>query len=85
VVSARQATDDNIIRHIRFAFWITKITNPHSEYVIVIAFTKQQLLREHISMFHYMYFASLNYNFLGGVKRIPWYCDCCLAYCNTLI
>ena len=28
-----QATDDNIIRRMRFAFWITKVTDTHSEYV----------------------------------------------------
>ena len=31
-----QATDDNIIRRMRFAFWITKDTDPNSEYVIHI-------------------------------------------------
>jgi len=30
----------------RFACWITKATNTHSEYVILIAFPRQQLLRE---------------------------------------
>jgi hypothetical protein len=28
-----QPTDDNIIRRMRFACWITKATNVHSEYV----------------------------------------------------
>jgi len=35
---ARQATDDNIIRRMRIVCWITKFTNTHSEYVILIAF-----------------------------------------------
>jgi hypothetical protein len=35
---ARQATDDNIIQHMPFAHWITKATDTHSEYIIVIAF-----------------------------------------------
>ena len=48
---ARQATDDNIIRRTRFAFWITKATDPHSEYVILIVFPRQQLLCESASMF----------------------------------
>jgi hypothetical protein len=39
---AKQATDDNIIRRMRFACWITKATDTHSEYVILIAFTLQQ-------------------------------------------
>jgi hypothetical protein len=36
--TARQATDDNILRRIRIACWITKATDTHSEYVIHIAF-----------------------------------------------
>ena len=43
---ARQATDDNIIRSMRFACWINKATNKHSEYVIPIDFPPQQWLRE---------------------------------------
>jgi hypothetical protein len=35
--TARQATDDNIIRRMRFACWVTKATDTHSEYVIVYA------------------------------------------------
>jgi hypothetical protein len=34
---ARQATDDNISRRMRIAFWITKVTDTHSEYVILTA------------------------------------------------
>jgi hypothetical protein len=30
----RQTTDDNIIWRMRFACWITKATDTHSEYVI---------------------------------------------------
>ena len=48
--TARQATDDNIIRCMRFACWITKATDTHSEYVILIAFPRQQWLRERASM-----------------------------------
>jgi hypothetical protein len=43
---ARLATDNNIIRRMRFACWITKATDTHSEYVILIAFPRQQWLRE---------------------------------------
>jgi hypothetical protein len=35
---AGQGTDDSIIRRMRTAWWVTKDTNTHSEYVIVIAF-----------------------------------------------
>jgi hypothetical protein len=34
----RQATDDNIIRHMRIACWITKPKDTHWEYVIIITF-----------------------------------------------
>jgi hypothetical protein len=36
--TAGQATDDNIIGHLCIACWITKATNSHWEYVILIAF-----------------------------------------------
>jgi len=38
--TAIQATDDNIIRCICIACWITKATDRYSEYVILIAFPK---------------------------------------------
>ena len=41
---AGQATDDIIIRRMRFSCWIPKATNTHSEYVIPIAFPRQQQL-----------------------------------------
>jgi hypothetical protein len=43
---AGQATDDNIVRRMRFACWIPKATNTHSEYETFIAFPRQQWLRE---------------------------------------
>jgi hypothetical protein len=36
--TARQATDDNTIRRMHFACWITKATGPHSKCVIFIVF-----------------------------------------------
>jgi hypothetical protein len=58
--TARQATDDNIIRRMRFACWITKATDTHSENVILIAFLRQQWLRERATMLrlyvHRLYF-----------------------------
>ena len=39
----------------RFAFWINKATNSHSEHAMRIAFTRQQWLRERASMLRYMY------------------------------
>jgi hypothetical protein len=47
---AGQDTDDSIIRRMRFACWINKATDTHSEYVILIAFPRQQWLRERASM-----------------------------------
>jgi len=46
---AGQATDDNKIRRMRIACWITKTTVTYSEYVILIAFPLQQWLRESTS------------------------------------
>jgi len=34
-------TDDNIMRRMPFAYWITKATNTHSKYVILLAFSWQ--------------------------------------------
>ena len=36
--TARQATDDNIIRRMRIACWTPKATNTHSEHVTLLAF-----------------------------------------------
>jgi hypothetical protein len=43
---ATQATGDNIIRRMRFACWINKATDTHSEYVMLIARPWQQWLCE---------------------------------------
>jgi hypothetical protein len=51
--TAVQATDDNIIQRMRTACWITKATSTHSEYVILIAFPRQQSLRERASILHF--------------------------------
>jgi hypothetical protein len=48
-----QATGDSIMRHIRFACWVNKATETHSEYIIVIAFPHQQRLRERPSVLRY--------------------------------
>jgi hypothetical protein len=64
--TARQATDDNIIRRMRFACWITKATDTHTEYVIFIAFPRQKWLRERASTLRYTYISCL-------VLNIPFY------------
>jgi hypothetical protein len=43
----------------RFTCWIPKATNTHPEYVILIAFPLQLLLRERPSMLRYTYIAYL--------------------------
>jgi hypothetical protein len=57
--TARQATHDNIIRRMRFACWITKATDTHTEYVILPALPLQQWLRERASVLRYTYIACL--------------------------
>ena len=57
--TAGQATDDNIIWHMRYAFWITKATNTHSKYAILIALLRQKWLHERATMIHCMYTACL--------------------------
>ena len=92
---AREATDKNIIRRVRFACWINKATNTHSEYEILIAFPRQQLFREHSWMLHYTrtdscYILVLLLNFLEFmcVKRIfldvPLFLACDLCWCVLL-
>ena len=54
---ARQATDGDIIRRMRFACWMTKATVSHSEYIISIAFPRQVWLSERAPLFLYMYMA----------------------------
>ena len=57
---AQQATDDNIIRGMRFACWITKATDTHSEYVLLIAFARQQWLHK----------TRLNISFIGTLTGL---------------
>jgi hypothetical protein len=57
--TAGQATDGNIIRLMHFACWINKVTETCLEYVILIAFPRQQWLCERTSILSYMYIASL--------------------------
>jgi hypothetical protein len=52
-------TDKNIIVLMRFACWILKAANTHSEYVILIDFPLQKLLHQSAPMLPYTYIASL--------------------------
>jgi len=51
IVADRLQTE---IWHMRFACWIPKTTNTHSEYVILTAFSMKQWLHEHASMLCYI-------------------------------
>jgi hypothetical protein len=66
---ARRPTDDNIIRCMRFAYWITKATDTSSEYVIFTAFPRQQWLHERASMLRYTYTACLVRYTAGSKKK----------------
>jgi len=50
---AKQATDDNMLRRMCIACWITKTTGTHSEYVILIAFQQQQWLHERVLLLRF--------------------------------
>jgi hypothetical protein len=56
---ARQAIDDNITLRMRIARWISKATDTHSEYVILIAFPLQKWLHERTSILRYTYIVCL--------------------------
>ena len=56
---AGHATDNDIIWRMRFACWIAKATNTHSEYVIIIVFPHQQWLHKRASVLRSTYTACL--------------------------
>jgi hypothetical protein len=61
------------IWHMRIACRITKATNPHSKYVILIAFPLQQWMHERASMLRYTYIAvrfRINFTFSRGKSSL---------------
>jgi hypothetical protein len=62
MVEPDQATDDAAIRRTHFVYWITNATDACSQYVILIAFLRQQWLRERASVLclcvHCLFFMS---------------------------
>ena len=50
---AGQATAVDIIPRMRFACWISKDKHTRSEYVVIIAFPQQQMLRDRVSLLRY--------------------------------
>ena len=57
--TARQDTVDNIIRRMRFAYWITEATDISSEYLILIAFSWQQRISVRAAILRYKYVTSV--------------------------
>ena len=57
-VTLRLATDDNVIRRMRFARWISKATDTPL-CVVLIAFPQQQWFRERASVLRYTYIVCL--------------------------
>jgi hypothetical protein len=47
------------IWRMRIACWITKATGTHSEYIVFIAFPRQQWIHKRASMLRYTYIVSL--------------------------
>jgi hypothetical protein len=45
MILGRQAAYDNVIRRMRFACWLTKATDTHSECVILIAFSMAAIVK----------------------------------------
>ena len=59
------------IWRVRFAYGISKATDTHSEYVIRIAFQREQLLGERASILRYTYDASLCYHLTHRINKRP--------------
>ena len=66
--------------HMGNACWITKATNTHSEYVILIALPLQQWLHERPSMLRYTYIA---YLVITETERV--YCTVRTGYLNVIV
>ena len=49
--TGRHATDQNTILYVHIAYWLPKAKNTHLEYII-IAFSRQQWLRERALLLH---------------------------------
>jgi hypothetical protein len=64
--TAGQTTDDNIIRRMRIACWVTNAKGTRSEYVKLIDFPRQHWLRERTSMLRDTYIACLAYNYINN-------------------
>jgi hypothetical protein len=52
---AGQSTNDSIVRFLRFACWVTKVRDAHSEYVILNAFPLRQWFRTLAGILRFTY------------------------------
>jgi hypothetical protein len=71
---AREATEDNIIRLMRFACWVGKATLTRArtqKYVIIFAFPRQQWFRERGSVLRYIYVHCLSCSLSLVHKDLP--------------
>ena len=57
--TARLPTEDNIIRRMRIARWITKVTDTHSEYVILLTLHSNNGYLKASQCYVYMYLACI--------------------------
>jgi hypothetical protein len=57
-----EADEPQIIWRMRFACWIHKVTNTHSEYETLLAFSLQQWLQEGPSMLHVHCLSCVSYS-----------------------
>jgi hypothetical protein len=80
--TATQPTAVSTMRRMRFACWITKATD--TEYVILIAFPRQQWLSERASMLRYTYIACLVYSFSLWFYE-QFFCICLLVFVYSRI
>jgi hypothetical protein len=65
------------IWRMRFACWIHKVTNTHSEYVILITFPMQQWLHDCTSVLCFVYFISCLF--------VCEYCSFCSSFLFNLV
>jgi hypothetical protein len=65
---ATYATDDNIIRHMHIASWITKATNTRSEYVILLCHNSSGYA--HVPVLHYIDIAFTIHHVIMMIKTV---------------
>jgi hypothetical protein len=61
------------IRGMRVACWITKTTDTHSKYVMLVAFPWQQWFRERASMLCYTHTSCLSYSIMVTLTLLHHY------------